>query len=233
MNDPRIIVALDYADPAEAIEFSRRVSPRQCRLKVGKELFTSAGPDLVKALADEGFDIFLDLKFHDIPQTVERAVGAAARLGVWMLNVHALGGSAMLQAARAGVESAAHRPFLIAVTLLTSLTQNDLQILGIDKPLAQLVEDLSAVALDCGLDGVVCSALEAPRLRRRFGSTPLLVTPGIRPDWAAAGDQRRISTPQQALADGASYLVIGRPITRNSDPAGALESISRSIERPA
>ncbi|UCH39532.1 MAG: orotidine-5'-phosphate decarboxylase [Gammaproteobacteria bacterium] len=229
MNDPRIIVALDFPDTQQALEFSQKTTPQQCRLKVGKELFTSAGPALVEALIDSGYDVFLDLKYHDIPNTVERAAAAAARLGVWMLNVHALGGAAMMRAAREGVESVAQRPFLIAVTVLTSMSADDLQALGIETPLPQMVERLTHSALDCGLDGVVCSAREVPALRASVGQSALLVTPGIRPDWAAANDQQRIVTPQQALADGASYLVIGRPVTQHPDPAEALRRITQSI----
>lgn len=229
MNDPRVIVALDFSDPQQAIEFSRKTTPELCRLKVGKELFTSAGPALVERLVADGYDVFLDLKYHDIPNTVERAAAAAARLGVWMLNVHALGGKAMMQAACEGVSSVAKRPFLIAVTLLTSMSSDDLLALGIETPLPQMVERLTRDALDCGLDGVVCSAREAPLLRASIGSSALLVTPGIRPEWAAANDQQRIVTPLQALRDGASYLVIGRPITQHENPAVALRLISESI----
>lgn len=229
MNDPKIIVALDFPDHRQALEFSRKTSPDQCRLKVGKELFTSAGPALVEELVAAGFDVFLDLKYHDIPTTVEKAASAAARLGVWMLNVHALGGVAMMQAAREGVEVVAHRPFLIAVTVLTSMTDEDLRGIGITIPLPELVQRLAGSAISNGLDGVVCSAREAKLLRDSQGEAPLLVTPGIRPDWADGNDQQRVVTPQQALADGASYLVIGRPITRHEDPARALESIASSI----
>jgi orotidine-5'-phosphate decarboxylase len=229
MKDPRIIVALDFPDQQQAIDFSRKVTPDQCRLKVGKELFTSAGPAIVEELTAYGYDIFLDLKFHDIPNTVRQASSAAAKLGVWMLNVHAFGGSAMMQAAREGVEIVAQRPFLIAVTVLTSMSASDLQDLGITKPLPEIVDQLARSALSNGLDGVVCSAREAPALRASIGDSALLVTPGIRPDWASTDDQQRIVTPQQALADGASYLVIGRPITRHKDPAQALEMITASI----
>ena len=229
MNDPKIIVALDFPDHEAAIEFSRKTSPQQCRLKVGKELFTCAGPALVEELVASGFDVFLDLKFHDIPNTVEKATAAAARLGVWMLNVHALGGVAMLQAAREGVEMVSHRPFLIAVTVLTSMTASDLRAVGIEKSVSETVEHLTRIALANGLDGVVCSAQEAPVLRASVGDAPLLVTPGIRPNWAPADDQQRIVTPEQALANGSSYLVIGRPVTRHKDPAGALELIASSI----
>jgi orotidine-5'-phosphate decarboxylase len=229
MNDPRIIVALDFPDQQQAIEFSRKATPEQCRLKIGKELFTSAGPALVESLIDSGFDVFLDLKFHDIPTTVNKAAAAAAKLGVWMLNVHALGGAPMMQAAREGIEVVAQRPFLIAVTVLTSMSPGDLQALGITTPLTQLVDQLAHKTIESGLDGVVCSAREAPGLRASIGQSALLVTPGIRPEWAAANDQQRIVTPQQALSDGASYLVIGRPITRHPDPAEALRLITESI----
>jgi orotidine-5'-phosphate decarboxylase len=229
MRDPKVIVALDFSDQTQAIEFSRKVTPGQCRLKVGKELFTSAGPALVEELVGNGYDIFLDLKYHDIPNTVRQACSAAAKLGVWMLNVHALGGAAMMQAAREGIEIVAQRPFLIAVTVLTSMSASDLQDLGITMPLPQFVDYLARNAISSGLDGVVCSAREAPALRTSIGDSALLVTPGIRPDWASSDDQQRIVTPKQALADGASYLVIGRPITQHKDPAQALEMITASI----
>ena len=229
MNDPKVIVALDFPDADSALEFSRKLTPEHCRLKVGKELFTSAGPDLVARLTDAGFDVFLDLKYHDIPNTVKAACAAAARLGVWMLNVHALGGEAMMQAAREGIEAAARRPFLLAVTVLTSMSQSDLSRLGIEQPLPQLVEKLAGLSAECGLDGVVCSAREAAALRQLLGDGALLVTPGIRPRWAASDDQQRIVTPEQALADGASYLVIGRPVTRHANPLEALSRINESI----
>jgi orotidine-5'-phosphate decarboxylase len=229
MNDPRIIVALDFADHARALAFARLVSPRQCRLKVGKELFTSAGPALVEELVGLGFDVFLDLKYHDIPNTVAGAAAAAAKLGVWMLNVHALGGKPMMRAAREGIEAASRRPLLIAVTVLTSLAPADLRDLGISTPLPRLVERLAIDAVDCGLDGVVCSAQEAAALRARLGDGPLLVTPGIRPEWAASDDQQRILTPRQAIDGGASYLVIGRPITRHDNPLEALKLINESL----
>ena len=228
-NDPRIIVALDFAEGEQALDFARSVSPGQCRLKVGKELFTSAGPALVEQLVDQGHEVFLDLKFHDIPNTVKKAAIAAAKLGVWMLNVHASGGEAMMQAAREGVDMVARRPFLIAVTVLTSMSEQDLRYSGIDRPLPEMVERLAGNALACGLDGVVCSAREAPVLRESLGEAALLVTPGIRPEWARADDQQRIVTPEQALRDGASYLVIGRPITAHADPSTALALISEAI----
>ena len=227
--DPKIIIALDFPEAQQAIELARLLTPDQCRLKVGKELFTSARPSLVQELVASGYDVFLDLKFHDIPNTVKQAASAAAKLGIWMLNVHALGGTSMMQAAREGIDIVAQRPFLIAVTVLTSMSTRDLQELGIEKPLPQIVDQLAQNAISSGLDGVVCSAREAPALRKSIGDSPLLVTPGIRPDWASTDDQQRIVTPQQALTDGASYLVIGRPITQHQNPAQALEMISASI----
>ena len=229
MNEPRIIVALDFPDRRKALNFARSVSPQQCRLKVGKELFTSAGPTLVEELVAQGFDVFLDLKYHDIPNTVGKAVAAAANLGAWMLNVHALGGKTMMRAAREAIETVSQRPLLIAVTVLTSQSQNDLQDLGISLPLPQLVERLARAAMECGLDGVVCSAQEAKILRACLGDEALLVTPGIRPEWAASDDQQRIVTPRQAIDDGASYLVIGRPITQHDDPPEALRTISATL----
>ena len=166
MNDPKIIVALDYSSSQQALEFAQKVSPRQCRLKIGKELFTSAGPALVESLVGQGYDIFLDLKFHDIPNTVMKASAAAAKLGVWMLNVHAVGGRAMMQAAREGVEVVSQRPFLIAVTVLTSMSEQDLRSIGIETALPELVSSLCTTALDSGLDGVVCSAQEAKLLNK-------------------------------------------------------------------
>jgi orotidine-5'-phosphate decarboxylase len=229
VKDPKIIVALDFPEQNQALEFVRRMDPGSCRLKVGNELFTSAGPAFVEELSRHGFEVFLDLKYHDIPNTVSKAVSAAAKLGIWMLNVHALGGKDMMLAAREAVDSAVKRPYLVAVTVLTSLAQNDIDNIGIQRPLAEFVDGLTAVALQCGLDGVVCSAEEAPALRASVGQAPLLITPGIRPQWAAADDQQRIVTPQRALADGASYLVIGRPITRHEDPAEAIRLINASI----
>ncbi len=229
MIDPKIIVALDFPDPQQALDFSHKTSPEQCRLKVGKELFTRAGPVLVEKLIDGGYEVFLDLKFHDIPNTVNKATSAAAKLGVWMLNVHALGGASMMQAAREGIEVVARRPYLIAVTVLTSMSQDDLNALGFETSLPRLVDKLAHQAIENGLDGVVCSAQEARDLRASLGQSALLITPGIRPEWAASDDQHRIVTPAQALADGASYLVVGRPITRHQDPADALRMISETI----
>jgi orotidine-5'-phosphate decarboxylase len=225
MNDPKIIVALDFSLAAPALVLAQRLDPALCRLKVGKELFTSAGPQLVEQLQKRGFDVFLDLKFHDIPNTTAQACKTAAALGVWMVNVHAMGGKRMLEAAREALASIRNRPKLIAVTVLTSMAQEDLHGVGINASPAQMVQLLAGLAHDSGLDGVVCSALEAPLLRQQFGREFCLVTPGIRPANSAANDQSRIMTPRDALEAGSSYLVIGRPITQAPDPLQALQDI--------
>jgi orotidine-5'-phosphate decarboxylase len=230
MAGPRVIVALDFADADSALAFAARVVPAQCRLKVGMELFTAAGPGIVANLVSRGFDVFLDLKYHDIPTTVARACAQAASLGVWMLNVHTLGGGKMLQAAREAVDHAKHRPLLIGVTLLTSHGEDDLVGLGFKSGTEQHVERLAGLAQAAGLDGVVCSPQEAAVLRRRFGKDFLLVTPGIRPAGAATDDQQRTRTPAEAVAEGADYLVIGRPVTRAPNPLAALDAINREIQ---
>jgi orotidine-5'-phosphate decarboxylase len=209
------------------------LSPAACRLKVGKELFTAAGPRLVDTLAQRGFDVFLDLKFHDIPNTVAQACRAAAALGVWMLNVHALGGRAMLSAAREALEGAQARPLLIAVTVLTSHTDADLREVGIEGTTEAAVLRLASLTQSCALDGVVCSAQEAPVLRGHLGETFLLVTPGIRTAADSPGDQKRIVTPAQAVSMGSSFLVVGRPVTRAADPPAALAAIGAEVERAA
>lgn len=226
---PRVIVALDYAVAAEALAFAQRLDPQRCRVKVGKELFTVAGPALVEQLVTRGFDVFLDLKYHDIPNTVASACKSAAALGVWMMNVHAGGGRAMMQAAREALAGLSRRPKLIAVTVLTSLGEDDLRETGHTEKPRQLVERLARLAAACGMDGVVCSAQEAALLRRACGPEFCLVTPGIRLADAAADDQKRIVTPQVAIHDGADYLVIGRPITRASDPLAVLDRINADI----
>lgn len=229
MNDPKIIVALDYDSPAAALELAQRLDPTLCRLKVGKELFTTAGPALVEELVKHRFEVFLDLKFHDIPNTVAQACKAAARLGVWMVNVHALGGRKMMTAAREALEGFSQRPRLIAVTVLTSMGGEDLQEIGLPGEPQENVLRLAHLARQSGLDGVVCSAREAAPLRAALGKEFCLVTPGIRPATAGSDDQVRIATPAQALADGASYLVIGRPITQAGDPLQALKNINLEI----
>jgi len=225
MSDPKIIVALDYSKASQVLDLVRQLEPSLCRLKVGKELFTSAGPQLVEQLQKRDFDVFLDLKFHDIPNTTAQACKAAAALGVWMVNVHALGGKRMMEAAREALENVQHRPKLIAVTVLTSMAQEDLHDIGINSSPAHMVSLLAGLVHQSGLDGVVCSAQEAASLRQQCGEDFCLVTPGIRPANAASDDQSRIMTPRAALEAGSSYLVIGRPITQAPDPLRALQDI--------
>ena len=227
--DPKVIVALDFADAAEARALAQRLDPAQCRVKVGKELFTAAGPALIEGLVSRGFGVFLDLKFHDIPNTVAAACRAAAGLGVWMLNVHASGGKAMLFAAREAIPASDSAPKLVAVTLLTSMDESDLEDVGLTGTPEEVVVRLARLAKKCALDGVVCSAQEAPALRTMCGTSFALVTPGIRPSDAAVNDQSRVVTPVQAIANGANYLVIGRPITRAANPLEVLERINADI----
>ncbi len=229
MSDPKIIIALDFAAAAPALALAERLDPAACRLKVGKELFTAAGPAVLEKLMRLGFEIFLDLKFHDIPNTTAQACKAAAELGVWMINVHALGGRKMLHAAADAIANTGKPPKLIAVTLLTSMAQGDLADIGIQEKPSQMVLRLATLARDCGLDGVVCSAQEAGLLRGNLGKTFCLVTPGIRPAQASLDDQSRVMTPQAALLAGSSYLVIGRPITQAVDPLQALRAINLEI----
>lgn len=232
MNEPfkPVIVALDFPTLDAALALADRLDPAACRVKVGKELFTRSGPDSVRRLNARGFEVFLDLKFHDIPNTVNSACRAATELGCWMLNVHAGGGRAMMEAAVAGVDAAAGngaRPLLIAVTVLTSLDGTALAELGCpDSPAAQVLR-LARLAQVSQLDGVVCSALELSDLRAASGAEFALVTPGIRPAGSSADDQARVASPAAALATGASYLVIGRPITQAEDPAAAVAAIQR------
>ena len=230
MSSP-IIVAVDFSDTKSAWNFIDKVEPKDCRLKIGKELFTHAGPDFIKQIKQKGFDIFLDLKFHDIPNTVAKAVAAAAELGVWMTNVHASGGIRMMEAAKDALyQYGKDAPLLIAVTVLTSMESSDLKEIGIEvSPLEQATR-LALLAKNCGLDGVVCSAKEVQSFRTRLGSDFKLVTPGIRPAGSTPDDQRRIMTPQRAQAAGADYLVIGRPITQAEDPSKALQTILSTLD---
>ena len=237
----KIIVALDYPDAASALALVDRLEPALCRLKVGKELFTVAGPEFVRGLVARGFDVFLDLKFHDIPNTVGAACRAAAGLGVWMLNVHASGGRRMMTAAREALADLPlrertgdkpQRPLLIAVTVLTSMSADDLAEVGIEASPADQVVRLARLAQQSGLDGVVCSAQEAAALRTALDPRFRLVTPGIRPADADPGDQRRVMTPLAALRAGATDLVIGRPITAAPDPRAALDRIYEEIRKP-
>ena len=222
---PRVIVALDLASADAALEMARRLDPRRCRVKVGKELVTTGGPLLVTRLRAMGFEVFVDLKFHDIPNTVAAACRAAASDGAWMLDVHASGGRRMMEAAREALAPFSQRPLLVAVTVLTSMDARDLAEVGVPAdPEAQVLR-LALLARDSGMDGVVCSPREARLLREHCGPGFVLVTPGVRPPTAAADDQSRIATPAEAVAAGAHYLVIGRPITQAADPVAALSSI--------
>lgn len=229
MSDPRIIVALDYATANDALQMADQIDPKRARVKVGKELFTRSGPSVVTALVSRGFDVFLDLKYHDIPHTVAKACAAAADLGVWMLNVHTLGGAAMMEAAREAVDSASTQPILIGVTLLTSMDQTTFEQIGLSGNMSDTVIRLAKMAKSSGLDGVVCSAQEASALRESLGEAFQLITPGIRPAGSDVGDQHRIMTPKQAIEAGSHYLVIGRPITAASDPMQALSAIEKSL----
>lgn len=230
MNDQKVIVALDYDNQADALSFVSKIDPTSCRLKVGKEMFTLFGPEFVRELHKRGFSVFLDLKFHDIPNTCSKAVKAAAELGVWMVNVHASGGERMMSASREILEPyGKDRPLLIGVTVLTSMEQSDLAGIGLDvKPQDQVMR-LAKLTKNAGLDGVVCSAQESQMLKQGLGKAFKLVTPGIRPVGADVGDQRRIMTPYEAIQAGSDYLVIGRPITQAADPAAVLASINASL----
>ena len=230
MLDPKVVVALDFDKKNEALSFVDRISSTDCKLKVGKEMFTYFGPEFVKTLTGKGFDVFLDLKFHDIPNTVAKAVTAAADLGVWMVNVHASGGNKMMTKAKQALETYGNdAPLLIAVTVLTSMSENDLRGLGINKTPAEQVNFLANLTKESGLDGVVCSAMEAQQLKQSLGKEFKLITPGIRPLGSAQDDQQRIMTPEQAISVGVDYLVIGRPITKAIDPQLVLEQINTSI----
>lgn len=230
MIDSKVVVALDFDDKSSALAFVDKIQPSDCRLKVGKEMFTYFGPEFVKELVERGFDVFLDLKFHDIPNTVAKAVKAAADLGVWMVNVHATGGLKMMEQAKEILKPYGDKaPLLIAVTVLTSMGEDDLAGVGIEKSPAEHVNSLATLAQNAGLDGVVCSAWEAESLKDTFGDEFKLVTPGIRPAGASSDDQKRIMTPEQAVNVGVDYLVIGRPITKAQDPHAVLQEINASL----
>jgi orotidine-5'-phosphate decarboxylase len=228
-SDPRVIVALDFPEQAKALELVDQLSPQLCRLKVGKEMFTRFGPTLVEQLRVRGFEVFLDLKFHDIPNTVAAACDAAADLQVWMMNLHASGGRRMMEAARERLQRHSQRPLLVAVTILTSLTTEEIAEVGYRGDPAENVLRLASLTQEAGLDGVVCSPLEVAEIRRRLGDEFLLVTPGVRPASSAQDDQRRVMTPGEAIAAGSSYLVVGRPITGATDPISALQAINGEI----
>ena len=224
-----VIVALDYPDAAQALAMADQLDPTRVRVKVGKEIFTRSGPAIVEGLHKKGFELFLDLKFHDIPNTVAGAVSAAADMGVWMVNVHASGGQRMMEAAANAIANHARRPHLIAVTVLTSMEAADLEQVGVtDEPRVQ-VQRLAELAKRSGMDGVVCSAQEASMLKAACGQQFELVTPGIRPAGADAGDQRRVLTPVQARDAGVDYMVIGRPITQAAEPTAVVDEILQSL----
>jgi len=228
-RSPKVLVALDYADRQAALQFVEKLTPELCRLKVGKELFAVSGPQFIKELIDRGFDVFLDLKYHDIPNTVAKAIQAAAKLGVWMVNVHALGGRKMMEAARESLSDCEHKPLLIAVTVLTSMEQSDLKEIGLQGTPEENVLRLASLAQSAKMDGIVCSAQEVARLRQTFDANFCLVTPGIRPEGSCNDDQKRIMTPKKAIEAGSSFLVIGRPITQSDDPVAALTAINNSL----
>ncbi|WP_049722550.1 orotidine-5'-phosphate decarboxylase [Gilvimarinus polysaccharolyticus] len=230
LQGPRIVVAMDYQNADDCLRVAHQLSPQLCRLKVGKELFTACGPQLVEQLMTLGFDVFLDLKFHDIPNTTAKAVRTAAELGVWMVNVHASGGRRMMLAAREALTRFQSPPLLIGVTVLTSMDADDLTEIGIQRSPEQQVLYLADLAKQAGLDGVVCSAREAAALKQACGAGFTLVTPGIRPVSAEQGDQRRVMTPADAIAAGSDYLVIGRPITQAADPMLACREILADID---
>ncbi|GFD88844.1 orotidine 5'-phosphate decarboxylase [Tenacibaculum sp. KUL152] len=230
MHDPRVIVALDYDNKDSAFAFVDKLDPSLCKLKVGKEMFTLFGPEFVKALIAKGFDVFLDLKFHDIPNTVAKACKAAAELGVWMVNVHASGGIPMMQAAKEAIANSSHPSTkLIAVTVLTSMDESQLaDVISNVTPEEQVLR-LASLTAQAGLDGIVCSAQEAQALRTKHSDDFLLVTPGIRPLGADVGDQKRVMTPPDAIKAGVNYLVMGRPITKAEDPIAVLKAVNASI----
>ncbi len=230
-NDPKLIVALDFATEAEALAMAKLLDPARCKVKVGKELFTAAGPALVRQLVSDGFDVFLDLKFHDIPNTVAGACRAAAGLGVWMVNVHASGGSDMMKAAREALERVPHRPLLIAVTVLTSLTDAALQEIGYESTATVQAQHLAQLAHASGADGVVCSVHEVAAIKRACGAAFRTVTPGIRLPGDDKGDQARIATPQSAIQQGADYIVMGRPITQSSDPRRRVHEVAAMLQQ--
>jgi len=229
VNDPKIIVALDFDDIESVKSLISQLNPMLCRVKIGKELFTSFGPKIVELVQNAGFEVFLDLKFHDIPVTTAKACRAAANLGVWMVNVHALGGRQMMEAAREAIVHSGADTKLIAVTILTSHNESEIRQVGLHNDINTQVDMLAQLTFDSGLDGVVCSAKEAESLRSKFGRDFLLVTPGIRPAGADLNDQKRAVTPAQAIQDGSNYLVIGRPITQAADPVKVLVNINDSI----
>ena len=230
MITSKVIIALDFSERQQVLDLVSRLDPQECRLKVGKELFTSYGPQIVRELQTLGFEVFLDLKFHDIPNTVYKAIRAAADLGVWMVNVHASGGRAMLTQARQAIEDSQNKPLLIAVTILTSLSASEVAEIGYGQDVATQVKHLARLSYEYGLDGVVCSAQEANIIKSVTAPEFLTVTPGIRLADATKDDQTRVMTPEAAVKNGADYLVIGRPITQANDPLAVLRGINSLLK---
>lgn len=224
-----IVVALDFPTQEQALAMADQLDPKLCRVKVGKELYTATGPAILEQLHKRGYDVFLDLKFHDIPNTCAKAVGVAADLGVWMVNVHAFGGQKMMEAARNELEKKTHKPLLIGVTVLTSMERSDLAGIGLDIEPIKQVERLAKLTQASGLDGVVCSAREVALIREICGKDFLTVTPGIRPEGSDVGDQKRVMTPKQAVEAGVDYMVIGRPIAQANDSVVACERILTTL----
>ena len=223
----RIIIPLDL-DYSQAINIAKTLDPNICRLKVGSQLFTSSGPRVIKELHSLGFDIFLDLKFHDIPNTVHESVKSAADLGVWMVNVHASGGSKMLEASNKALVGYENPPLLIGVTVLTSLSEEEIKEIGLKGIQGQVLQ-LAGLVKDNGLDGVVCAASDTTAIKSKFGEEFLTVSPGIRPANSNTNDQSRVATPSEAIKNGSDYLVIGRPVTGSKNPKDALEKIYKEI----
>lgn len=221
----KIIVGLDFSHIDEVLHFVKNLDPKECRVKVGKELFTAYGPQIINQLHQLGFEIFLDLKFHDIPNTVYKAIRIAANMGVWMVNVHTSGGREMLQKARAAVDESKHKPLLIAVTILTSISQDGIEEIGFRLPIEEQVTHMAKLAYECGLDGVVCSAWESLSIKKATSQNFLTVTPGIRLDNKKNDDQTRTMTPEEAYNNGVDYLVIGRPITSSENPKEIIQAL--------
>ena len=228
-NSP-IVVAIDKASLNEALQLADQLDPSLCRVKVGKELFTRCGPQIINELHSRGFEVFLDLKFHDIPNTTAQAVLAAADMGVWMVNVHASAGLVAMQESKKRLVDAGHDTLLIAVTVLTSMTEEGLKGIGVDVAVTEQVERLALLTKEAGLDGVVCSAQEASQFKQLCGQQFQLITPGIRMAEGSADDQKRICTPSEAMQNGSDYLVIGRSITQAADPIHKMTQILDSLK---
>ena len=228
MNDSKVIVALDFSSLIETEFFLKKIKGQNCRLKVGKELFTSEGPNIIKLIQRYGFEIFLDLKFHDIPNTVSSAIKASCNFGVWMVNIHASGGKQMMLAAREAVDSSSHKPLLIAVTILTSFDKSSYQELGFKNDLQEQIAYLAIMSEKSGMDGIVCSANDISSIKPLVEDKFQFITPGIRIE-NSNDDQKRVTTPENAISNGSNYIVIGRPVTLSDDPATIIQKINQRI----